>query len=150
MDTWLVFSFASLFFLLLFLFIHVAAPTFIAAVTLLRFKPRSPLTSKTSATAPEVESETPKPINQSARHSLFLSWDERLSVLCYSSRLISPIPAVLKPCFKWDLVRRRERALHKHVDKINHLRFEHCREEKERLERENSYTCGQSYEHIAP
>lgn len=49
-----------------------------------------------------------------------------IPVLCYSLKLISPI---FKPCFKGDLVRQRERALHKHVEKINHLILEHCGEE---------------------
>lgn len=50
--------------------------------------------------------------------------DENVSVLCYSLRLISPILGDLEPRLKGDLVRQRERAPHKHVEKINHLNLE--------------------------
>lgn len=50
--------------------------------------------------------------------------DENVSVLCYSLRLISPILGDLEPRLKGALVRQSEKALHKHVEKINHLNLE--------------------------
>lgn len=87
--------------------------------------------SKALSTAlkpPKVESENPflTPIN--LVNAVMSMVDGNMSVLCYSSRLISPILVVSKPCFKGGLVRQMERALRKHVEKINHLTLGHRRE----------------------
>lgn len=64
-----------------------------------------------------------------------------VSVLCYSLRLISPIPGDLEPRWKGDSVRQRERALHKHVEQINHLTLEEDESEGELERRVREEKC---------